>query len=225
MQNMDFVTIGFKVGMFFVPFLFALCFHEFAHGMVAKWLGDNTAERAGRLTLNPFVHADPLGTWFLPLLALVFGSPLFFGWAKPVPVDGRNLRRPKQDMFWVALAGPASNILLALVSAILLGVLFAFNRSGGVGDAFVELLKTFILVNMFLAVFNLIPIHPLDGGKVIEPFLPYRWNRWLEVNQMALSGFLMFFLLLAGGVLALPVTWAAQELLRVSVMIAQIISG
>jgi Zn-dependent protease len=128
-------------------------------------------------------------------------------------------------MFWVALAGPASNILLAVVSAVALGVLFAFNRSSGIGDAFVELLKTFILVNMFLAVFNLIPIHPLDGGKVIEPFLPYQWNRWLETNQTLLSGFLLFFLLLAGGVLAVPVTWAAQELLRVSVIIAQTISG
>ncbi len=223
MNQMDPVTIGMKLGMFFVPFLFALCFHEFAHGLVAKWRGDDTAERAGRLSLNPFVHADLVGTWILPISALVFGSPFFFGWAKPVPVNSRNLRRPKQDMFWVALAGPASNILLALISTVALGFLFAFARQGGTGEALVELLKTFIMVNMFLAVFNLIPVHPLDGGKVIEPFLPIRWNMWLDQNQSALSMGLLVFMLLAGPVLAVPVTMATQLLLHASVHIASMI--
>lgn len=221
---MDFVTIGFKLGMFFVPFLFALCFHEFAHGLVAKWRGDDTAERLGRLSLNPFVHADPVGTWILPIAALLFGSPFFFGWAKPVPVNERNLKRPRQDMFWVALAGPASNMLLAVVSAIALGFVFAFAQSGGMGEAFIELLKTFILVNLFLAIFNMIPIHPLDGGKVVEPFLPHKWNMWLEQNQTTLSMGLLVVLLLVGNVLATPVTWIAKELLTFSVAVAHLVS-
>ncbi len=117
---MDIVAIGGKLGLFFVPFLFALCFHEFAHGLVAKWRGDNTAERMGRLTLNPMAHADILGTFILPISSIVFGIPLFFGWAKPVPVDPRNLKNVRTDMFWIALAGPASNVLLAIVSAAIL---------------------------------------------------------------------------------------------------------
>lgn len=224
MQQMDIVTMGMKLGMFFVPFLFALCFHEFAHGLVAKWCGDLTAERAGRLSLNPMVHADPLGTWVLPIVALLFNSPFFFGWAKPVPVNQRNLRRPRQDMFWVALAGPASNVLLALVSTVLRGFLLAYSQQGGTGEALVELLNTFIMINLFLAVFNLIPIHPLDGGKVIEPFLPARWNMWLEQNQSMLSMGLMVFVLLAGRVLSVPVSIATHALLQVSIHLAGLLS-
>lgn len=224
MQNLDFVTIGFKLGMYFVPFLFALCFHEFAHGLVAKWKGDDTADRAGRLSLNPLVHADPVGTFILPISALVFGFPFFFGWAKPVPVNSRNLKHPRWDMFWIALAGPASNIFLALVSTVVLGLVFALSRSGSTSDAVIELLKVFIQLNMFLAIFNLLPVHPLDGGKVIEPFLPIRWNMWLEQNQMALSMALFMGIFLIGGVLTIPVTWASQTLLNVAVGIARLIA-
>jgi Zn-dependent protease len=110
MDNFDLIAFGARLGTWFVPFLFALCFHEYAHGVVAKHFGDNTAERMGRLSLNPVAHADPLGTWVLPILAILFASPFFFGWAKPVPVDSRNLKNPKRDLFWISLAGPASNI-------------------------------------------------------------------------------------------------------------------
>ena len=209
--------------MMFVPFLFALCFHEFAHGLVAKLKGDNTAELAGRLSLNPLVHADLIGTWILPISAILLGSPFFFGWAKPVPVNSRNLKHPRQDMFWIALAGPASNIFLALVSTVVLGVVYAYAQSGGIGGALELLLMTFIQVNLFLAIFNLIPVHPLDGGKVIAPFLPIRWNIWLEQNQSALSMGLLVVLLLMGQVLAIPVDWAAQKLLSVSGAIAHLI--
>src|ERR1019366_619208 len=116
MDQFDIVGIGYRLGMNFVPFLFALCFHEFAHGLVAKLRGDNTAERMGRLTLNPMAHADPIGTWILPISAIIFQSGLMFGWPKPVPVDSRNLKSPRKDMFWIALAGPGSNVFLALVS-------------------------------------------------------------------------------------------------------------
>ena len=113
---MDIVDIGGKLALFYVPFLFALCFHEFAHGQVAKWRGDNTAERLGRLTMNPLAHMDLIGTFLLPVGAIVFGIPIFFGWAKPVPVDSRNLKNVRSDMFWIALAGPLSNVLLAIIA-------------------------------------------------------------------------------------------------------------
>src|SRR3989344_1655396 len=130
MNQFDLIELGAKLGMFFVPFLFALCFHEFAHGMVAKWKGDNTAQLAGRLTMNPLAHADPLGTWILPIAAIVLSSPFFFGWARPVPVNERNLRRPKQEMFWVAIAGPLSNLFLAAVGTVLLAFVYVYFRGG-----------------------------------------------------------------------------------------------
>src|SRR6185436_15011255 len=112
---MDILEISVRVAIIYIPFLFALCFHEFAHGWVAKMRGDNTAEQLGRLTLNPIAHADLIGTFILPVSAIVFGIPIFFGWAKPVPVNIRNLKNIRTDMFWIALAGPASNIFLAVV--------------------------------------------------------------------------------------------------------------
>jgi Zn-dependent protease len=220
MNNMDLVEIGAKLGMFFVPFLFALCFHEFGHAFVAKLKGDNTAELEGRLSLNPLVHADPIGTWVLPIVTIVFGSPFFFGWAKPVPVNTRNLKN-RMDMFWISLAGPLSNVLLALISTVLLGLAFAYLRGVENSAAIPTMLRTFISINLFLAVFNMIPIHPLDGGKIIEPFLPARANMWLLENQSQLSLFLFVFIMIAGGVLAVPVLWASNGLLEISVLIAQ----
>lgn len=209
MNNMDLMKTLADLGIFFVPFLFALCFHEFAHGIVAKWKGDNTAQMAGRLTMNPFAHADPLGTFVLPIAAIVLHSPFFFGWAKPVPVNERNLNK-RNDMFWVALAGPASNILLAFVGSLLLAFVYAHFQGGAAGKPYVKLLETFLMINMFLAIFNLIPIHPLDGGKVLAPFLPANWNIWLENNQGTLNMGLLIFLMLAGRVLAMPVYFAAN---------------
>ncbi|MGE0528583.1 MAG: site-2 protease family protein [Bdellovibrionales bacterium] len=222
-MNLDFIELGAKLGMFFVPFLFALCFHEFAHGWVAKLRGDNTAEISGRLSLNPMAHADPIGTWLLPLSAILFSSPFFFGWAKPVPVNSRNLRKPREDMFWIAVAGPLSNVFLALVGAVALGLVLAYMPAQGTGDALNKMLQTFIMINLFLALFNLIPVHPLDGGKVIEPFLPARWNMWLLENQGTLSMGLLLGMLLAGHVLAAPVIWTAQKLMMLSVVIAQLL--
>ena len=108
MGELNLVELGFEVGMQFVPFLFALCFHEFAHGLVAKYRGDNTAERLGRLSLNPAVHGDTIGTWILPLSAILFHSGFMFGWAKPVPVNVGRLRNPSRDHMLVAAAGPVS---------------------------------------------------------------------------------------------------------------------
>lgn len=213
MNNLDLMKILSDVGIYFVPFLFALCFHEYAHGIVARWRGDNTAQMMGRLTMNPISHADPLGTFVLPIAAIAFHSPFFFGWAKPVPVNERNLKG-KHDMFWVALAGPMSNILLAFIGSILLALVYVkFGEQGADGRAYRQLLTAFLSVNMFLAIFNLIPIHPLDGGKVLAPFLPASWNIWLENNQSTLNMGLLIFLMLAGGVLAMPVHMATGMLI------------
>lgn len=217
-SSVEMVGLLRNVLMGFVPFLFALCFHEYAHGQVAKWLGDRTAERLGRLSMNPLVHADPLGTFVLPILSLISGSPLFFGWALPVPVDPRNLRG-RNGMFWVALAGPLSNVLLALLATVALGFAVVFIQSSA-GEAVALMLKTFIGINIALAVFNLIPLHPLDGGKVIEPFIPHSWNVWLLENQQTLNIALIVVLLFAGNLLFFPVALIQWGLLKVSALIA-----
>lgn len=203
---MDLTAIGGRIALFFVPFLFALCFHEYAHGLVAKWRGDNTAERLGRLTLNPFAHADLVGTFLLPLGAIIFGIPIFFGWAKPVPVETRNLKNVRSDMFWIALAGPLSNILLAIVGTGILFFVVRSNLSAQHQATLSTFMQMFILINLFLAIFNIIPLHPLDGGKVLARFLPYSWNQKMEQNEH-MTGIILMVLLISGilGVLRVPV--------------------
>ncbi|MBK9322478.1 MAG: site-2 protease family protein [Bdellovibrionaceae bacterium] len=212
---MDIMEIGAKIGVYYVPFLFALCFHEFAHGWVAKMRGDNTAQMMGRLTMNPGAHIDILGTVVLPLMAIVFNSPIFFGWAKPVPVNARNLKSPRKDMFWVALAGPLSNLLLAIVAAFVIGFIARFFAITEVVKSLVQILNVFIMTNLFLAVFNLIPLNPLDGGKVIARFLPAHINYKLEQNEQVTSLILMV-LVLTGAltVLSVPVMWGRDFLMN-----------
>jgi Zn-dependent protease len=220
MGNIDFAQVGIR----FVPFLFALCFHEYAHGWVARLKGDRTAEQMGRLTMNPAVHIDVIGTLVLPLAAILFGFP-FFGWAKPVPVDSRNFKNPVNDMFWVSIAGPLSNILLAAVGGLILYPIMMLTTHGeGVGKPLNEMLQIFVLINLFLAFFNLIPLHPLDGGKVIARFLPYEANRWLEENQSTLSWILMIVFLLGGfRFLVPPVYFVAELFLQMGARIAYFI--
>ena len=172
--------------LFFIPFLFALCFHEFAHGWVALKMGDPTAKAMGRLNLNPLSHADPIGTFLFPLVGLFSGIPML-GWAKPVPVDERNLRDPRRQMFWIASAGPLSNILLAFIGALLKVILYMSEGLMDWRNSAGAFLQVFIEINLILALFNLIPVHPLDGGKVIARFIPHQWNRWLEDNQTVIS--------------------------------------
>ncbi|MGZ3691869.1 MAG: site-2 protease family protein [Pseudobdellovibrio sp.] len=203
---MDLVDVGGKLAFFYVPFLFALCFHEFSHGIVAKWRGDNTAEQMGRLTLNPMAHMDPIGTFLLPVAAIVFHVPIFFGWAKPVPVNSRNLKNIRTDMFWIALAGPASNLFLAVVSTVFIYFAGRYGFLGEYSETVFKLLQMFILTNLFLAVFNFLPIHPLDGGKIIARFLPASINYKLEQNEQVL-GMILLALVMTGalGVLRYPV--------------------
>lgn len=196
--------------LFFIPFLFSLCFHEYAHGWMARRKGDRTAEMMGRLTLNPMAHIDWLGTVVLPILAILTALPLF-GWAKPVPVNSRNLERPRQDMFWIALAGPASNILLFLVGLVLLALIIRQDVIVP-SQPILQMLVIFLKLNLYLAFFNMIPLHPLDGGKVIARFLPIKWDLWLENNQQALYGVLMLLVIFGAlSILALPVDWIVSK--------------
>jgi Zn-dependent protease len=154
------------------PILIAIILHEVAHGFVAHRLGDPTAAQRGRLTLNPLPHVDPVGTVALPLFLVVLGSPYVFGWAKPVPVNFRNLRNPKRDMVKVALAGPLTNACLALVSAALLHALMRTENGALVMGPLARMSLYSLEINVVLAVFNLIPILPLDGGRVLTGLLP-----------------------------------------------------
>ena len=215
------------MAVFFVPFLFALCFHEYAHGWVARLKGDRTAELMGRLTLNPMAHLDWFGTVLLPIMAIAFQWPLF-GWAKPVPVNSRNLEHPKKDLFWIALAGPLSNIILAVIGALALGVVLGLAGPlffQGIGEPIMEILGGFIWINLILAVFNMIPMHPLDGGKVLARFLPDSVNRKLEENQQTMNIILIGVFLMGGfQYLIYPVSLLRNLLLGVAKMVAQIIS-
>jgi Zn-dependent protease len=168
---MDFNEITKMIAVFAVPVIFAITLHEAAHGYVASHFGDKTAYMLGRVSLNPARHIDLVGTIFLPLVMLfVSGGRLMFGWAKPVPVNFRALRRPKRDMLWVALAGPAANLAMALGWAAALKV-EALSGLGG-NDFLVQVPLAGIEVNLVFMALNLLPILPLDGGRVVVSLLP-----------------------------------------------------
>ena len=160
----------YDLSVWVLPLLIAITFHEAAHGFVANLLGDSTARQLGRVTFNPLSHIDPFGTVILPGILLLSHSPFLFGYAKPVPVNFRNLNHPRLDMVWVALAGPATNILLALAAALAFHALPLVppNAAQWVADN----LKNAFLINIVLAIFNMLPIPPLDGGRVAVGLLP-----------------------------------------------------
>jgi len=158
-----------------VPILFSLSVHELSHGLAAHHFGDPTAKLAGRLTLNPIKHIDVIGLLVLFITRMI-------GWAKPVPVDARNFKNPRQDMLWVALAGPASNIALAVIFAVILKLL-APLLSTGILYPFKVMIEITIMINVGLAIFNLIPIPPLDGGRVMVGILPENMARsWSQIE-------------------------------------------
>lgn len=156
-----------------IPLIFAITLHEAAHGYVARMCGDSTAYMLGRVTLNPVKHIDPIGTIVFPLVAMVLGG-IVFGWAKPVPVNFSNLRRPKADMFWVAAAGPASNAVQALVWGVVAKLISLSEAQSIVGDFWFAVAIAGISWNVVLAIFNLFPILPLDGGRIVTSLLPNR---------------------------------------------------
>jgi Zn-dependent protease len=197
---MDINSIIRGISIWAIPVVFAVVLHEVSHGWVANRLGDDTARWMGRLTLNPLKHIDPLGTVIIPLLLLVMGSPFLFGYAKPVPINFRKLRNPKRDMVWVAAAGPVTNLLLALFSAVLL---YAVVRLPAAADWVVHpvslMCQASILINMVLCIFNLLPLPPLDGGRVAVGLLP--GPAAYQLSRVEPFGFLIIVVLLMTGLL------------------------
>lgn len=180
-----------------IPVLFAITVHEVSHGFVAKYFGDKTAAMLGRLTLNPIKHIDLIGTIIVPIFLLLTTS-FVFGWAKPVPVDMRNLKKPKRDMAFVAAAGPISNLLMAIGWALLmkLGIAMAQNDLS-FGIPLFEMGKAGITINLILGILNLIPIPPLDGSRVLSSFLPTR--AYQAYNAIEPYGFFILLALMLAG--------------------------
>ncbi|MEX1006719.1 MAG: site-2 protease family protein [Acidimicrobiia bacterium] len=191
--------------IFFACLIVAVILHEVSHGLVASWFGDDTAKRAGRLTLNPIPHIDPVGSIVMPAMGALIGVPVL-AWAKPVPVNPNRMRDPRRDMVFVSLAGPITNFLLMAVAALAAKALYttpvSFFNDLPLG---IQILFSFALVNLFLGIFNLVPIPPLDGSALIERVLPETWlPGWYKFRPY---GFLVLFILVfttgfAGRILA-----------------------
>jgi Zn-dependent protease len=196
---MNILSLLETIVLYAIPMVLAITLHEAAHGYVARMFGDRTAEMMGRITLNPLKHIDPVGTIAVPLVLFLLsklagGPAFFFGWAKPVPVNFGNLRNPKQDMFWVAIAGPVTNLLMAIAWAVVF-------RFGGDVEWLAGMAQIGATVNVFLMVLNLLPILPLDGGRVAVSLLPHS----LAAPYARLEPYGMFIIiaLLATNVLSL----------------------
>lgn len=210
------LTVVQKIAAYALPILFAITVHEAAHGYVAKYFGDLTAERMGRITLNPFKHIDPIGTILLPALSIILGGVLF-GWAKPVPVNFANLRRPKKDMLWVALAGPASNFFMAIGWGLVLARIELFPLAAQ--DFMTQMSIAGIQINLVLLVLNLFPLPPLDGGRIAVSLLPMKAA--IAFSRIERYGFLILIALLFTGILGIllsPVLRFFQQLLTTLVM-------
>jgi Zn-dependent protease len=193
----NFQQILFEISVWTIPVLLAITLHEAAHGFVAWRLGDDTAYRQGRVTVNPLRHIDPFGTVLLPaMLLFVSGGRIMFGFAKPVPVNFMRLGRPRRDMVWVAAAGPAANLAMALIAAALFHVVPALPQQ--FGSWVLQNLNNAIWINVLLAVFNMLPIPPLDGGRVAVGLLPLPLARALQRAER------LGFAIIIGGVFILP---------------------
>ena len=192
---MDFSSLV-KIALAAVPIILAITVHEAAHGYVARMFGDSTAWMLGRVTLNPLKHIDPVGTVLVPLVTLFLGG-ILFGWARPVPVNFNNLRHPKRDMFWVAAAGPASNFVMALGWAIVFGLATGRGPLASAGLQYMSIVG--VGINVALMVLNLLPILPLDGGRIAVSLLPH--SLAVPYARSERFGFFIVIALIATGVL------------------------
>ncbi len=210
---MDELTLLQRIVVWILPVVFAITVHEVAHGWMAKKYGDNTASLLGRLTLNPLKHIDLFGTLIIPGLLLLSGTGFIFGWAKPVPVDPRNFKNPRRDMAIVALAGPVSNILMAVCWALTarLGVMIGASTEA-ISLPLIYSGIAGISINLVLALLNLLPIPPLDGSRILTGVLPSYWA-W-QYNRLERYGFIILLVLLytkiLGVILAYPMFVAQQ---------------
>jgi Zn-dependent protease len=195
-QDIDRIIQG--IAIFTLPVILAITLHEAAHGYVAKKYGDLTAYAQGRVTLNPLRHIDPMGTVIVPLLLLAVSSPYLFGWAKPVPVNFGNLRHPKRDMLWVAAAGPGANLLMAFLWALVFKFGLAIPESN-FSEPMLLMGQAGILINVILLVLNLLPLPPLDGGRIAVSLLPQRIA--YRFAQIEPYGFIILLVMLFTGVL------------------------
>lgn len=211
---MNELSLAEKILTWAIPIIFAITVHEVAHGWVASKFGDQTAKMMGRLTLNPIKHIDPIGTILVPGLLLFFGG-VIFGWAKPVPVDWRNLRHPRRDMALVALAGPLTNFAMAVCWAVLLSVIVkTADPQSGAGFILFHMARAGVVINIVLMVLNLLPIPPLDGSRVVSACLPPRISA--VYGRLEQFGLIIIIILLFTGVLGkilLPAVNYMYELL------------
>ena len=189
------------IAVYAIPVLFGITLHEAAHGYVARFFGDHTAEQAGRISLNPVRHIDPVGTIAVPLFLLIStkllgGAGLLFGWAKPVPITWSRLRNPKKDILWVALAGPASNLLMAILWVLFLRV--AMSIGADIHDFWGRMAIAGVQVNLVLMALNLVPLPPLDGGRIVYSLLPQPYaNHYARIEPYGMI--ILIVLMFTGG--------------------------
>ncbi len=211
---MDIATTIYTVTTWIFPLMFTIVLHEVAHGFVAYQLGDTTAKRAGRLTLNPINHIDPVGTIAMPIILLLIHSPIMFGWAKPVPVNFNALDNPKRDMGIVALAGPVANFVIAILFAIVgKFLLMVLPTDSAIAIWIYDNMVNGILISLVIGIFNLFPVLPLDGGRIIVSILPQKYSQ--EFQKTERYGFLvligLIFILPSFGIQ--PISWFIYTLL------------
>lgn len=205
-----------NIAVYALPLIFAITLHEAAHGYVARYFGDLTAYSQGRVSLNPVVHIDLMGTIVIPALLYMIGSPFLFGYAKPVPVNFGNLRKPKQQMAWVALAGPAANLVMAFLWMMFIIVLHVLKVDV---EFFLKMAQAGVSVNLMLFAFNLFPIPPLDGGRILVSLLPHKYA--FKFAQIEPYG---FFIVLGLAYLQMLRFWMAPMMMVAKAFLGLLIS-